>query len=106
MGQKRIHVRKNSLFREKFLIRINNNVILNETHRNKYYWEIGNVSMLIDKRMNKTDVKDKAGISFNVLAKMGKGESVSLESLHKICKTLKCDIGDIIEFSDEKIDIM
>ena len=56
--------------------------------------------------MNKTDLKDKAGISFNVLAKMGKGESVSLESLHKICKTLKCDIGDIIEFSDEKIDIM
>ena len=49
--------------------------------------------MLIDKRMNKTDLKDKAGISFNVLAKMGKGESVSLESLHKICKTLKCDIG-------------
>lgn len=38
--------KKNSLFREKFLIRINNNVILNETHRNKYYWEIGNVSML------------------------------------------------------------
>ena len=62
--------------------------------------------MLIDKRMNKTDLKDEAGISFNVLAKMGKGESVSLESLHKICKTLKCDIGDIIEFSDEKIDIM
>lgn len=59
--------------------------------------------MLIDKRMNKTDLKDKAGISFNVLAKMGKGESVSLESLHKICKTLKCDIGDIIEFSDEKL---
>lgn len=62
--------------------------------------------MLIDKRMNKTDLKDKVGISFNVLAKMGKGESVSLESLHKICRTLKCDIGDIIEFSDEKIDIM
>lgn len=117
MGQKRIHVRKNSLFREKFLIRINNNVILNETHRNKYYWDtIGSLEMsvcydklwkmLIDKRMNKTDLKDKAGISFNVLAKMGKGESVSLESLHKICRTLKCDIGDIIEFSDEKIDIM
>ena len=45
-GSKRIYVRKNSLFREKFLIRINNNVILNETHINKYYWEIGNVSML------------------------------------------------------------
>ena len=59
--------------------------------------------MSIDKRMNKTDLKDKAGNSFNVLAKMGKGESVSLESIHKICKTLKCDIGDIIEFSDEKL---
>lgn len=61
--------------------------------------------MLIDKRMNRTELKDKAGISFNVLAKMGKGESVSLESLHKICKTLKCDIGDIMEFEDEKFGI-
>ena len=49
--------------------------------------------ILIDKQMNRTELKDKAGISFNVLAKMGKGESVSLESLHKICKTLECDIG-------------
>ena len=40
--------------------------------------------ILIDKQMNRTELKDKAGISFNVLAKMGKGESVSLESLHKI----------------------
>ena len=49
--------------------------------------------MLIDKRMNRTVLKDKAGISYNVLAKMGKEEPVSLESLHKICKTLRCDIG-------------
>ena len=61
--------------------------------------------ILIDKQMNRTELKDKAGISFNVLAKMGKGESVSLESLHKICKTLKCDIGDIMEFEDEKFGI-
>lgn len=48
--------------------------------------------MLIDKRMNRTDLKDMTGISLNVLAKMGKGEAVSLESLHKICKTLNCNI--------------
>lgn len=42
--------------------------------------------MLIDKRMNRTGLKDMSGISFYVLAKMGKGETVSLESLHKICK--------------------
>ena len=39
--------------------------------------------ILVDKRMNRTELKDKAGISFNVLAKMGKGEPVSLESLYK-----------------------
>ena len=61
--------------------------------------------MLIDKSMNRTDLKDMAGISFNVLAKMGKGEKVSLESLHKICKTLKCNIGDIMEFADDEADV-
>ena len=59
--------------------------------------------ILVDKRMNRTELKDKAGISFNVLAKMGKGEPVSLESLYKISKSLNCNIGDIIEFSDEVI---
>ena len=54
--------------------------------------------------MNRTDLKDMAGISFNVLAKMGKGETVSLESLHKICKTLNCNIGDIMEFADDEAD--
>ena len=50
--------------------------------------------------MNRTDLKDAAGISFNVLAKMGRNEFVSMESLHKICHTLSCDIGEIMEFTD------
>ena len=50
---------------------------------------------------NRTDLKDASGISFNVLAKMGRNEFVSMESLHKICLTLKCDVGDIMEFVDE-----
>ena len=57
--------------------------------------------LLIDKKMKKSELKDKAGISFNVLAKMGKGETVSLESLHKVCMALECNIGDIMEFSDD-----
>ena len=32
--------------------------------------------LLIDKKMNRTDLKDAAGISFNVLAKMGKNEAI------------------------------
>ena len=57
--------------------------------------------MLIDKKMNRTELKDVAGISFNVLAKMGKNEYVSMESLHRICRTLSCDIGEIVAFMDE-----
>lgn len=54
--------------------------------------------MLIDKRMTRTELKEVSGISFNVLAKMGRNEFVSMESLYKLCVSLECDIGDIIEF--------
>lgn len=59
--------------------------------------------LLIDKKMNRTELKDAAGISFNVLAKMGKNEFVSLESLCKICMVLSCDIGDIVEFTGTSV---
>ena len=51
--------------------------------------------------MNKTDLKDIAGISFNVLAKMGKNESISFESVEKICVALNCDIGDMMKIKKE-----
>lgn len=54
--------------------------------------------LLIDKRMKRTDLIMSAGISANILAKLGKDEYVSLESLEKICKALNCDIGDIVTF--------
>lgn len=54
--------------------------------------------MLIDKKMNRTELKDAAGISFNVLAKMGRSEFVSMESLYKICHVLNCDISDAMSF--------
>jgi len=59
--------------------------------------------LLIDKDMLKKDLQAKSGISWNVITKMSKGESVGMESLRKICQTLQCDIGDIVEFvSDEE----
>lgn len=54
--------------------------------------------LLIDKHMSKTDLKNASGISFNVLAKLGKNEFVSLESLYKICGILDCNIGDVVDF--------
>lgn len=53
--------------------------------------------ILIDKKMNRTELKDAAGISFNVLAKMGRNEHISMESAEKICLALDCDIGDIVQ---------
>ena len=53
--------------------------------------------LLIHKKMNRTALKEAAGISFNVLAKMGKGEAVSMESMLKICAALDCDISDVME---------
>jgi len=57
--------------------------------------------LLIDKKMNRTALKEAAGISFNVLAKMGKGEAVSMESMLKVCKALNCDISEVMEVSRE-----
>ena len=61
--------------------------------------------LLIDKDMKKTDLITVAGISSNVLAKMNKGEDISMDSLRKICSALECDVGDIVvinEISEEK----
>ena len=43
-----------------------------------------------------------AQISTNAVAKMGKNESVSMETLGKVCCALKCEIGDIIEIYEVK----
>lgn len=55
--------------------------------------------LLIDKKINRTELKDLAGISFNVLARMGKNEFVSMESICKICSALHCGIEDVLEFT-------
>ena len=52
--------------------------------------------LLIDKGIkNKTELITMAGISTNILAKLGKGEFISMDSMQKICKALNCDVGDI-----------
>lgn len=60
--------------------------------------------LLIDKKMNRTELKDAAGISFNVLAKLGRNEFVSMESLYKICVALGCGINDVLEFMNDEHD--
>ena len=53
--------------------------------------------ILIDKGMNKKDLKNATGISTTAIAKLGKGENVTTDTLLKICDVLDCDVADICE---------
>ena len=57
--------------------------------------------LLIDKRMTKTEMRKAAGISTNILAKMGKDEPVAMDSLAKICVALDCTLDDIVEINGD-----
>lgn len=47
---------------------------------------------------NKTDLINLAGVSTNIVAKLNKGECISMDTLYKICMVFDCDIGDIVTF--------
>lgn len=57
--------------------------------------------LLIDKNITKTEMRIQAGISTNILAKMGKNEAISMESLSKISTVLKCGLDDIVDIYNE-----
>ena len=57
--------------------------------------------LLIDKNMNKQDLKRVSGISTASIAKLGKGENITTDVLLKVCKALDCDIVDIMEVKEE-----
>lgn len=48
---------------------------------------------------NKTDLIPLAGITTNIVAKLSKGDFISMDSLKKICIALECDVGDICEIN-------
>lgn len=46
--------------------------------------------------MRKEDLRLAAGLTTNMIANMGKGKHISMETLLRICKALNCDISDVI----------
>ena len=63
--------------------------------------------LLIDREMNKTELRTATGITTTALAKLGRNENVNTEVLCKICSVLNCTLDDIMEFvpkNDEKED--
>ena len=54
--------------------------------------------ILIDKKMSKSALEKKAGISHYAMTMMGKDEDVTTEVLSRICDALECGIDDIVDF--------
>jgi len=53
--------------------------------------------LLIDKGMTKTDLMELTGISSRVLAKLSKNETVTTDTIARICSALSCDVCDMME---------
>ena len=60
--------------------------------------------LLIDRNLKKKDLGEMAGLTTNVLAKMGKGGDVSTQVLRKICAVLDCELYDIVDVVPDEID--
>ena len=58
--------------------------------------------LLIDKGMKKTELAKVAGLTPGTLAKLSKNQTVSMDSLIKICTTLDCSFDDIVEIINNK----
>lgn len=57
--------------------------------------------LLIDKNLNKTQFRLLVGISSATLAKLSKNDNVNTDTINNICKTLKCDVSDIMEYIED-----
>jgi DNA-binding Xre family transcriptional regulator len=54
--------------------------------------------LLVDRGMKKTDLLKRADLSSATLAKLSKGESLSAESIEKLCVYFHCQPGDLVEY--------
>jgi len=57
--------------------------------------------LLIDRGLNKQDLRRMTGISTASVAKLGKGDNITTDILVKICEALNCDVTEIMELVDE-----
>ena len=59
--------------------------------------------LLIDKNMKKTQLAEEAGLTPATLAKLSKNETVSMETLLKICECLNCSFDDVVEIIHDEV---
>ncbi len=56
-------------------------------------------ALLSVRKMKKKDLQSKTNLSSAVIAKLGKGMPVHLNTLLKICSVLHCSLDDIVDVS-------
>ena len=56
--------------------------------------------MMIDMGISNSQLAEDAQISLNILTRLKRNEYVSLETIEKICKTLKCEPNNILTFQE------
>ncbi len=58
---------------------------------------------LKERGMRKEDLRLAAGLSTNMIANMGKGKNISMETLVRICEALNCGIMNVIKLEQDNI---
>ena len=82
-----------------------NSFIIENIERESNHMEISYnrlFKLLIDKGMKKTEFAKIAGLTPGTLAKLSKNQTVSMDSLIKMCTTLNCTFDDVVEMVDNK----
>ena len=57
--------------------------------------------LMIDKKINNAQLKEKVGFSANIITRLRRNEYGSIESIEKICCVMECGVDDILEFVPE-----
>ncbi|MDO4648738.1 MAG: helix-turn-helix domain-containing protein [Eubacteriales bacterium] len=57
---------------------------------------------LVDKGWSKNQLRLAASLTSNMVANMGKGKGINMETLARICDALKCDITDVIMLEEDE----
>lgn len=57
--------------------------------------------LLLEKEMNKEDLKRTANITNNIISRMNKNTYLNLDSIEKIYLALNCRIEDVVEILKE-----
>lgn len=59
--------------------------------------------LLIDRDMNRQDLKKLCGVSSASIAKLGKGDNITTDVLVRICEGMNCKLEDIMELVEDDV---